>query len=73
MMSHKMAGGSSSGVHWMQFIAEWRIENGLQFVTRFLLNSPDGLYIKKSYEFLQSYEKSRVEQKKLFLFYTETE
>ena len=41
-----------------QFIAERGIEYGLQFVTQFFLNSPDCLYLKKSSEFLQSYEKS---------------
>jgi hypothetical protein len=40
-----------------QFIAERGIENGLQFVTRISLNFPDCLYLKKSCEFLQSYEK----------------
>ena len=40
-----------------QFIAERGIEYGLQFVTQFFLNSPDCLYLKKSYEFLQSYDK----------------
>ena len=39
-----------------QFIAERGIEYGLQFVTFKILNSPDCLYIKKSSEFLQSYE-----------------
>ena len=51
-----------------QFIAERGIEYGLQFVTLFFLNSPDCLYIKKDYEFLQSYEKSRAEQKILIFF-----
>ena len=46
-----------------QFIAERGIEYGLQFVTQFFLNSPDCLYLKKSYEFLQSYEKKRELQK----------
>ena len=32
----------------MQFIAEYGIEYGLQFVTQIFLNSPDCLYIKKS-------------------------
>ena len=41
----------------MHFIAECGIEYGLQFVTRFFLNSLDCLYLKKSCEFLQSYEK----------------
>ena len=31
-----------------QFIAECRIEYGLQIVTSFFLNSPDCLYINKS-------------------------
>jgi hypothetical protein len=39
-----------------QFIAEHGIEYGLQFVTRFFLNFPDCLYLKKSCKFLQSYE-----------------
>ena len=52
----------------MQFIAECRIENGLQFVTPFFLNSPNCLYTKKSCKFLQSYEKSRAKQKNLFFF-----
>ena len=58
MMSHKTAGDSLSGAHWKQFIAERGIEYGLQIVTRFFLNSPDSLYLKKSCKFLQSYEKS---------------
>ena len=41
----------------MQFVAERRIENGLQIVTPFFLNSPNCLYIKKSCNLLQSYEK----------------
>ena len=43
-----------------QFIAERGIENGLQIVTRFFLNSPNCLYLKKSCKFLQSYEKKRI-------------
>jgi hypothetical protein len=39
-----------------QIIAERGIENGLQIVTSFFLNSPDCLYIKKGCKFLQSYE-----------------
>ena len=58
MMSHSTAGGSLSGVHWKQFIAECGIEYGCQFVTPFSLNPPDCLYTKKSREFLQSYEKT---------------
>ena len=54
-----------------QFIAERGIEYGLQFVTRFFLNSPDCLYLKKSCKFLQSYEKTREEQNKLFVFSSE--
>ena len=42
----------------MHFIAERGIEYGLQFVTLFFLNSPDCLYLKKSCEFWQSYEKT---------------
>ena len=42
----------------MQFIAECGIEYGLQFVTQFFLNPLNFLYTKKSWEFLQSYEKS---------------
>jgi len=41
-----------------QFIAEHGIEYGLQFVTRFFLNFPDSLYLKKSCKFLQSYKKT---------------
>jgi hypothetical protein len=53
----------------MQFIAECGIEYGLQFVTQFFLNPPDCLYTKKFCDFLQSYEKTREEQKKnAFLF-----
>ena len=59
-MSHEKAGGSASGAHWKQFIAERGIEYGLQFVTHFFLNSPDCLYLKKSYEFLQSYKKTSI-------------
>lgn len=54
-----------------QFIAERGIEYGLQFVTLFFLNSPDCLYLKKSCEFLQSYEKTSAEQKKCISFYAE--
>jgi hypothetical protein len=32
-------------------------------VTLFFLNSPDCLYLKRSYEFLQRYEKSRAKQR----------
>ena len=67
-MSHKTAGGSASGVHWKQFIAECGIEYGLQIVTLFFLNSSDCLYTKKSWEIFQSYEKSRAEQKILIFF-----
>lgn len=42
-----------------QFIAERGIEYGLQFVTQFFLNSPDCLYLKKSCNFLQRYEKNK--------------
>ena len=49
-------------------LCTFRSKSGLQNVTRFFLNSPDGLYIKKSYEFLQSYEKKRAEQKEFILF-----
>jgi len=52
----------------MQFIAECGIEYGCQFVTRIFLKSPDCLYLKKSWEFVQSYEKSRAKQKNLFFF-----
>ena len=52
----------------MQFVAERRIENGLQIVTPFFLNSPNCLYIKKSCNLLQSYAKSRAKQKKHFFF-----
>ena len=72
-MSHKTAGGSSSGVHWVQFIAEWRIEYGLLSVTLKILNLPNCLYTKKSCKFFQSYEKTRAEQNKLFIFYAEKE
>ena len=41
----------------MQFIAERGIENGLQIVTPKILNPPDCLYTKKSWEILQSYKK----------------
>jgi hypothetical protein len=51
-----------------QFVAERGIEYGLQFVTRFFLNSPDCLYLKKSCKFLQSYKKSRAKQRNSFLF-----
>jgi hypothetical protein len=70
MMSHKTADGSLSGVLWMQFIAECGIEYGCQIVTQFFLNLPDCLYLKKSWEFLQSYEKSREMQKKSALFFS---
>ena len=59
----KTAGGTSSGVHWMHFIVECGIEYGFQFVTQIFINSPDCLYIKKSWEFLQSYKKTRCENK----------
>ena len=42
----------------MQFVAEHRIENGLQIVTLKILNLSNRLYIKKSCKFLQSYEKT---------------
>ena len=67
-LSHRTAGGSASGAHWKQFIAERGIEYGLQFVTPFFINSPNCLYTKKSSNFLQSYEKSRAEQKILIFF-----
>ena len=51
-----------------QFIAERGIEYGLQIVTQIFLNFPDCLYLKKYYEFLQSYEKSRAKQKNSFFF-----
>ena len=51
-----------------QFIAERGIEYGLQFVTQFFLNFPDCLYTKKSWEFLQSYEKTRAKQKNFSFF-----
>ena len=41
-----------------QFIAERGIEYGLQIVTQIFLNFPDCLYLKKYYEFLQSYKKT---------------
>jgi hypothetical protein len=53
-----------------QFIAEHGIEYGLQFVTRFFLNFPDCLYLKKSCKFLQSYEKTREMQKESLLFFS---
>ena len=68
MTSHSTAGGSLSGVHWKQFIAECGIEYGCQFVTQFFLNPPDCLYTKKSWEILQSYEKSSAKQRNSFLF-----
>ena len=52
----KTAGGSSSGVHWMQFVAERRIENGLQIVTRISLNPPNSLHIKKNCFSFQKYK-----------------
>ena len=58
-MSHETAGDSLSGAHWKQFIAERGIEYGLQIVTLKILKSPDSLYLKKSCESLQSYEKSK--------------
>ena len=70
MMSHETAGDSSSGAHWMQFIAERGIEYGFQIVTRFFLNSPDCLYLKKSCKFLQSYEKTREMQKENLFFFS---
>jgi len=42
-----------------QFIPERGIEYGLQFVTQIFLNFPDCLYLKRSYNFLQSYEKTK--------------
>ena len=68
-MSHKTAGGSSSGAHWRQFIVERGIEYGLQIVTLKILKSPDCLYTKKSCEFLQSYEKTREMQKENLFFF----
>ena len=56
-MSHETADGSVSGVLWMQFIAEWRIENGCQFDPIFL-NPPDCLYIKRNCFSFQNYEDS---------------
>ena len=64
-LCHNTAGGSASGAHWKQFIAERGIEYGLQFVTPFLINYTNCLYTKKSSKFLQSYEKTR-EKPKLF-------
>ena len=49
----------------MQFIAVRGIEYGLQIVTRFLFNSSDCLYTKKSCKFFHSYEK--VERKAKFI------
>ena len=46
-----------SGVHWMQFIAKCRIENGLLSVTLEILNPLHRLYTKRSCKFLQSYIK----------------
>jgi len=66
MMSHNTAGGSPSGVHWKQFIAECGIEYGRQFVTPFSFNPTNCLYTKKSWEFLQSYEKTSEMQKENF-------
>ena len=40
----------------MQFVAERRIENGLQFVTPIFLNPPHCLYIKKNCFSFQNYE-----------------
>jgi len=53
----------------MQFVAECRIENGLQFVTQKILNPPDCLYLKESCKFLQSYEKTSEIQKEKTLFF----
>ena len=64
-----MVAGSASGVHWKQFIAECGIEYGCQFVTPFSFNSPDSLYTKKNWEFIQSYEKSRAEQNQSICFF----
>ena len=63
MMGYSTAGGSSSGVHWKQFIAECGIEYSCQIVTQIFINPQDCLYTKKSCEFLQSYEKSSAKQK----------
>ena len=65
----KTAGDTSSGVHWVHFIAECGIEYGLQFVTQFFLNSPDCLYTKKSWEFFQSYEKKVRNTKRIHKFF----
>ena len=70
IMSHSTAGGSLSGVHWKQFIAECGIEYGCQFVTQIFLNLPDCLYIKKSWEILQSYEKTSETQKESLFFFS---
>ena len=64
-----MVAGSALGVHWKQFIAECGIENGCQFVTQFFLNPPDCLYTKKSWEFLQSYSKTKEKPNKYELFW----
>ena len=50
MMSHKTAGGSSSGVHWMHFIAECGIEYGCQFVNQFFLYPPQTAFIQRKAE-----------------------
>ena len=57
----------------MQFIAEYGIEYGCQFVSPFFLNPLNCLYTKKSCDFFQSYEKSRAEQKEPVLFYADTQ
>ena len=57
----------------MQFVAERRIENGLQFVTLIFLNPRNCLYIKKDCKFFQSYEKSSAKQNKFIYFFAETE
>jgi hypothetical protein len=49
-------------------VEECGIEYGRQFVTQFFLNPPDCLYTKKFCDFLQSYEKTRAEQRNSFLF-----
>ena len=54
----------------MQFVAERRIENGLQIVTPIFLNPPNCLYIKKDCKFFQSYEKSSGMQKKKSFFFS---
>ena len=57
----------------MQFIAECGIEYGLQFVTQFFLNPPNGLYIKKDCDFFQSYEKTSEMQKENWFFFSNSQ